>query len=138
MRIRRWRRMQDVWAQWMRENPRASAAAPMLLESSEQPAAPPAPCKKRSAEERSPEKAEPASSAAQPPSPNITGGKQPRTLTYAAAAGGGGGAPHIDFKSMKMAELKDELTRRGLDASGFKHQLIARLEALPLLHPALM
>ena len=37
---------------------------------------------------------------------------------------------------MKMAELKDELTRRGLDASGFKHQLIARLEALPLLHPA--
>ena len=38
IRMLRWRRMQSVWTQWMRENSRAPAAVPMLLESSEQPA----------------------------------------------------------------------------------------------------
>ena len=108
----------------------------MLLESSEQPAPPPVPPKnKRSAEGHSPVRAEPASDAAQPPSPNITGGKQPR-LTYAAAAGGGGGAhSSIDPGSMTLAELKAELKHRGLDATGLKRDMVARLAAHALPPP---
>ena len=138
MRIHRWQRTQAVWTQWMRESSRAPAAVPMLLESSEQPAPPPAPPKtKRGAEGRSPVRAEPASDAAQPSSPNTTGGKQPR-LTYAAAAGGSGGASSIDYASWRVNELKTELERRGLEATGLSAQgsvLVARLQALALPPP---
>ena len=132
MRKLRWQRTQGVWTQWMRERSRAEAAVPMLLEPSEQSAPSSAPPKhKRRAEERSPGMAGPASGA-DTTSPNITGGKQPRGITCAAAAGGDSGAPSsIDPRSMRMPELKKELTRRGLDATGLKSEMVARLEAHP-------
>ena len=126
----RWQRMQAVWTSWMRANSRAPAEVPMLLESSEQAAPPPAPLKnKRSAEGPSPVRAEPASDAAQTSPPNTTGGKQPR-LTYPTVVDGGGGATtSIDPRSMRMPELKKELARRGLDTTGLKNEMVARLEA---------
>ena len=97
-----------------------------------EPSAPPStPNKnKRTVEERSPDKTNTADGAAQPTSPNIAGGKQPRAITYSAAAGGGGGAHSpIDFESMKVAALKTELARRGLDTTGLKRDMLARLKA---------
>ena len=76
-------------------------------------------------------------SGADTTSPKITGGKHPRGLTYAAAAGGSGsGAPSsINFSSMGMAELKAELARRGLEATGLKRDMVARLQAHALPPP---
>ena len=136
MKLLRWRRMQAEWTRWMRANQRTTAAVPMLLESSERPAPPSALHKKRAAEERSPGEAEPASGAVQTPSPNTTGGKQPRTLTYAAAAGGGDGASSsISLASMTTGELKAELARRGLEATGLKAVMVARLQQALALPP---
>ena len=131
MRKLRWQRAQVVWTQWMRERSRAEAAVPMLLKPSEPSAPPSTPNKnKRTVEERSPDKTNTADGAAQPTSPNIAGGKQPRAITYSAAAGGGGGAHSpIDFESMKVAALKTELARRGLDTTGLKRDMLARLKA---------
>ena len=133
-RIHRWRRAQDVWVRWMRENSRAPPAdVPMLLEPSEQPVPPSTPQKnnKRTVEKRSPEI--PASGVATT-SPNTTGGKQPRALSYVAAViSSSGGAPSIDYKSWKVPELKDELDRRGLSTTGLKQELIARCETTPAL-----
>ena len=138
MKLLRWRRTQEVWTAWMRANRRAAPEVPMLLEPSGPSAPSSAPqTNKRTAEERSPGKLGPASGATQPTSPTSAGGKQPRSLTYSAAAGGGSGAPPIDFKLMKVSELKTELMRRGLETTGLKRELLARLEAPPPTHPAL-
>ena len=36
----------------------------------------------------------------------------------------------LDPKKLKVQELRDELTQRGLDATGLKADLVARLEAV--------
>jgi hypothetical protein len=41
----------------------------------------------------------------------------------------------MDPKKLKVTELREELTRRGLDANGVKQDLIQRLQVTP--HPLL-
>ena len=125
MKLLRWLRAQEVWTRWMRANTREPSAMPMLLDASMQSAPAPA-TKKRSVEGSSPGEAGPASGAAHASSPTTTGGKQPRVLAREEATSGDGG-----YKTWRVPELADELRRRGIDATGSKAQLVARLVAAP-------
>lgn len=44
------------------------------------------------------------------------------------AAGATAATPSIDPSKLKVAELRDELEKRGLDTSGKKAELVSRLE----------
>ena len=138
IRMLRWRRMQCVWTQWMRENSRAPAAVPMLLESSEQPAPPPAPPpkNKRGAEgtgilagagragERRGATLLPQYHRGQAAAPHVLDGggrRRRRALIHQLRVDEGG-------RAQGRAPA-----RRGLNATGLKSEMVAHLmaQALP-------
>ena len=41
----------------------------------------------------------------------------------------GGNTSSVDFSKMKVAELKEECEKRGLESSGKKVELVSRLQA---------
>lgn len=58
-------------------------------------------------------------------SDNNYAGPPPTKKTKVSTAGGDA----VDFSKMKVAELKEECEKRGLESSGKKAELVSRLQA---------